>query len=175
MTAVMIDLERWIPPLRAYFAQQPDVRFVYVYGSVARGQTWAESDLDLGVWLADGLSPHEQFHRNLDMASEIEQLLGQVIEVDVRRLNDAPIEFLWEVYYHGRCVFAHAEQERVNFEVRVMREYFDFKPVLDAYYRELFKRIKTGEPSAERLRHQQTLRARFQRTRTAGKLSGPLA
>jgi len=166
-----LELDTLIPKLQTYFAQQPDVRFAYVYGSVARGQTWAESDLDIGVWFADSLPTLEPLRRNVSLASELKQLLDDAIEVDVRVLNDAPIEFLWQVYYHGRCVFVRDEQERVNFEVRVMREYFDFKPVLDEYYRELFRRIKTGEPSAESRRFATEIREIVEGSGFARKLS----
>ena len=172
--SLQLDRNALMAKLQAYFSRQPDVRLAYLYGSVATGQTWAESDLDVGVLFDDTLTPHERFRRALRMSSQVEEALDRAIEADVRELNDAPLEFLYQVYYHGCCLYARDENERVSFETRVMREYFDFAPVLEEYYREMFRRIKTGEASAQSRRFETEIREIVHGTGVAGKLSATL-
>ena len=140
-------LEAFLLIIEDYFAYQPEVALVYLYGSYAAGQTWAESDLDIGVLFNDRGTPYELFQRGLRHATELQAKVSG-IEIDLRELNGAPVEFLMQVIKSGRCLYARSEQERVQFETRVIQEYLDFKPVLDEYYRELRQRLKEGHFSA---------------------------
>ena len=169
-----LDRNALIAKLQAYFSRQPEVRLAYLYGSVATGQMWAESDLDVGVLFDDALTPHERFRRALRMCSEVEEALDRALEADARELNDAPVEFQYQVYYHGCCLYARDENERVSFETRVMREYFDFVPVLEEYYREMFRRIKTGEASAQLRRYETQIRQAVARARETQNSPAPL-
>jgi len=141
------NLEVIVPAIRDYFAHQPDVALAYLYGSYAVDQIWAESDLDIGVLFSNEGTPYELFRQGLRRAAELQTKVGR-IEIDLRELNGAPVEFLMQVIKAGRCLYARSEQERVQFETRVIQEYLDFKPVLDEYYRELRQRLKEGRFSA---------------------------
>jgi hypothetical protein len=161
------NLEVILSAIRDYFAHQPDVALAYLYGSYAVDQIWAESDLDIGVLFGDGGTPYELFRRGLRYAAELQAKVGR-IEIDLRELNGAPVEFLMEVIQPGRCFYARSEQERVRFETRVIQEYLDFKPVLDEYYRELRQRLKEGRFSARLPRYIEETRTAVERARKAG-------
>ena len=55
----MIDLKVYLPKLQEFFASRSEVALAYLYGSYARGQAWAKSDLDIGV-LFDASVPFGQ-------------------------------------------------------------------------------------------------------------------
>lgn len=168
------NLETAVPIMRDYLGSQPDVVLVYLYGSYALGKTWAESDLDIGVLFDDKETPYETFKQALRCAGELQFRLGG-IEVDLRELNGAPVEFLMQVIKSGRCLYARSERSRVQFETRVIREYLDFKPVLDEYYRELRQRLKEGRFSARLPRYIKETRTAVERARETGSNSQALA
>ena len=144
----MAELDKHLPQLREFFARQPEVVLAYLYGSHATGQTWAESDLDIGVLFDEQVPPRQQFRQALRYGVEVQRLIQDGVEVDVRELGSAPVEFLMQVIRPGKCLYARTEQERVRFETEVLTRYLDFKPVLEEYYHHLRQRIKRGEFSA---------------------------
>jgi len=46
-------------------------------------------------------------------------------------LNDADLELAYKVISEGSVVFERDVEKRVDFEVRVLKSYLNFKPVLD--------------------------------------------
>jgi predicted nucleotidyltransferase len=161
-----LNLETALPIIRDYLARQPEVVLAYLYGSYALGQEWTESDLDVGVLFEERESSYEVFRRALRHAAELQSKLGE-IEIDLRELNGAPVEFLMQVIKPNRCLYARSERERVQFETRVIREYLDFKPVLDEYYSQLRRRLKEGRFSARLTKYIEQTRAAVERAREA--------
>jgi hypothetical protein len=161
------NLEAALTSIRDYLARQPEVVLVYLYGSYATGRVWAESDLDIGVLFENEGTAPQPFRQALHHAAELQSQARQV-QVDLRELNGAPIEFLMQVIKPGRCLYARSERERVEFEARVIRDYLDFKPVLDEYYRELRRRLKEGRFSARLPKYIEQTRAAVERAREAG-------
>jgi predicted nucleotidyltransferase len=161
------NLESALVTIHDYLAHQPEVVLAYLYGSYAAGQTWAESDLDIGVVFQDEGTSYDIFQQALRHAAELQSKIGK-IEIDLRELNGAPVEFLMQVIQTGRCLYARNERERVQFETRVIMEYLDFKPVLDEYYRELRHRLKEGHFSARLPKYIEETRAAVERARETG-------
>ncbi len=56
--------------------------------------------------------------------------LGKGALSDVRVVNEAPIALRGELVTEGILLYSADESERVEFERRARREYFDFLPVL---------------------------------------------
>jgi predicted nucleotidyltransferase len=161
------NLEAALSTIRDYLSRQPEVGLAYLYGSYAAGQPWAESDLDIGVLFLDEGTPYDIFQQALRHAAELQSKIGE-IEIDLRELNGAPVEFLMQVIQTGHCLYARSERERVQFETRVIIGYLDFKPVLDEYYRELRQRLKEGRFSARLPRYIEETRAAVERARETG-------
>ncbi|MGQ9626376.1 MAG: type VII toxin-antitoxin system MntA family adenylyltransferase antitoxin [Anaerolineae bacterium] len=167
----MFDLEEDPEKIQNFFAQKEEVILAYLYGSYATGRVWAESDLDIAVLFDSRFSPLEQFQLTLRYMAEIDELIGGGVEIDVRELNPAPLEFRIQVIKPGRCLYARSERERVDFETRTIIEYLDFKPALDEYYHHLIKRIKEGRYSARLAKYKAEVRALAGRPGKAGKPS----
>jgi hypothetical protein len=119
------------------------VAVVYLYGSYARGEPSPFSDVDVGVLLAKSIPREKYLGVELELMDRVSLILGHV-EVDVRVLNVTPVVFRWEVVRDGCLAYCADEDLRVEFEAGTMTEYFDFKFVLDEYYRHLMKRIEEG-------------------------------
>ena len=115
----------------------------YLFGSVAEGVARADSDIDFAVLLPDNMNADEQWKRQLNIMYSICEALHRD-DVDVVVLNKAPLELQHQVLKHGKILYCSDGQARVDFEVAVLRRYFDTQPQRELYYRFLMKRIKEG-------------------------------
>ena len=109
------------------------VAAVYLFGSVARGEARAGSDLDVAVLLEPAPERGTYESLRLDLRAELEAEIGQ--EIDFVVLNHAPPDLTHRVLRDGVLVIEPNPSARVRFEVRARNEYWDLKPYLDEYRR----------------------------------------
>ena len=67
----------------------------------------------------------------IEIAEELEVRLGG--EFDIRVLNGRPARFLFQVIKTGAVLYSADETKRVEFETRVMKEYYDMKYYFDRF------------------------------------------
>jgi len=127
------------------FARMPEVKFAYLYGSYTTGLANENSDIDIAIVLKEHAAPVNSLMTEINVSLKLEEVLNSNKEIEVRFVNDAPIYFLNEAVTKGTLLFSSSEQERNEFEARVMMEYLDFKPVNDLYNSYRQQRIKRGE------------------------------
>ncbi len=121
---------------------EEDVLFAYLYGSYAYGDVHSESDIDVAVYLT--LSDMKEY---LEKEKRILSALIDKIHtdrIDLRILNVLPLLLQYRVLKEGIPIFTKEEQERIDFETRVMNRFFELKPYLDEYREMLFLRIRAG-------------------------------
>lgn len=99
----------------------PDVVAIYVFGSMATGDTGAESDLDLAVL---GPQPYEG-RRLYDVARSLEATLG--VDVDLVDILTAPTLLKYEVIARGRQAYCADRDAVFEFEGRSLTEYCDYR------------------------------------------------
>lgn len=109
------------------------VAAVYLFGSVARGEARAYSDLDVAVLLEPAPERGTYESLRLDLRAELESELGR--EIDFVVLNHAPPDLTHRVLRDSVLVIEPDPSVRVHFEVRARNEYWDLKPYLDEYRR----------------------------------------
>ncbi|MEQ1892290.1 MAG: nucleotidyltransferase domain-containing protein [Planctomycetota bacterium] len=119
--------------LRAFFEKAPaELVCAYLYGSFARGEEHAGSDVDLGLlFRTRPESTLDATPRRIEDALERE--LGRVVEVVV--LNDASSDLVHRVMRDGILVLDRDRSFRLAFEVRSQNEYFDMQPIWLLYRR----------------------------------------
>ena len=121
--------------LRQYFAARAaddDIVAVYLFGSVARGEDDARSDVDVAVLYRR--DPPPTFEAlPLRPEGELERLLGR--RTEVVSLNAAPVDLCTRVLRDGVLVLDRAPALRIRFEVRTRNVWFDLQPVLRTYRR----------------------------------------
>ena len=122
-----------ITALERFFREHaPGAAAVYLFGSTARGEARAGSDLDVAVlWVQQ--PPHTLEGAGLRLEGELERALR--LPVDLVVLNRAPLDLVHRVLRDGILAYEGDHNARVNFEVDRRRAYLDFKPVLDRYRR----------------------------------------
>ena len=118
---------------RAFKGRERGVAAVYLFGSVARGESHAGSDLDIAVVLEPAPERGTYESLRLDLRAELESELGQ--EIDFVVLNHAPPDLTHRVLRDSVLVIEPDPSARVRFEVRARNEYWDIKPYLDEYRR----------------------------------------
>ena len=118
---------------RAFKGRQQGVAAVYLFGSVARGESRPGSDLDVAVLLEPAPERGTYKSLRLGLRAELESELGQ--EIDLVVLNHAPPDLNHRVLRDAVLVIEPDPSARVRFEVRERNEYWDLKPYLYQYRR----------------------------------------
>jgi uncharacterized protein len=127
--------EALVDSLRRLFARHADrIACAYLYGSTARGEARADSDIDVALLLRD-TPPAKLEGLGFDIAGELERALGRPVDIVV--LNRAPPDLVHRVLRDGVLVHESDRRMRVAFETRMRAEYFDVLPYLRQYRRSI--------------------------------------
>ena len=116
----------------------PEVELVYLFGSVARGDSGADSDVDVAMCFSEQLSKSQRFHLRMRLALQLSRAIGKPVDVVV--FNDTKsLFFKYVVIKEGTLVYERAEASSLDFANRTMAEYFDFAPFMENYNRQYVK------------------------------------
>lgn len=125
------ERERIVAELTKALEARTDVVFAVMFGSFHRGEPFR--DIDVGMWAGDAA----ERDLDLELAVALSRLTG--FPVDVRRLNDAPVPYLFHAL-RGRILAVRDEELLANLMERVARDYHDREPLLRRATREAFTR-----------------------------------
>ncbi|MBX3274563.1 MAG: nucleotidyltransferase domain-containing protein [Sandaracinaceae bacterium] len=119
--------------LEAVLGAYPGLVAAWVFGSVARGDERADSDVDVAVLLGRGDRPQRLSDLPLDLEAALAEAVGR--EVDLVALDWAPVDLIHRVLRDGVLVLERDKGARIRFEVDARNRYFDLLPVLREYRR----------------------------------------
>ncbi|MFQ6075106.1 MAG: nucleotidyltransferase domain-containing protein [Candidatus Bathyarchaeia archaeon] len=137
------DHERVLERLGASFSKYGEVDVAYLFGSRTRGEAAQESDWDFAILLSRSFGDPYDLVR---LIGDLEHVLGVGDrEVNLVVLNDANLALSHRVVSEGIIVFERDVERRVGFEVRVLKLYMDFKPVLDQMRKALIEEYTHGQ------------------------------
>lgn len=119
-----------VEPLRASLLDTAGVVTAYLFGSMARGDGSAESDVDVAILLDHQPRPSLK-SMPLDLEARLERLLGRPVQIVV--LNRASPDLVHRVLRDGQILVDRDRPRRLRFEVQARNEYFDIAPVLRRY------------------------------------------
>jgi predicted nucleotidyltransferase len=115
------------------FARHADIVCVYLYGSLAHGQSRRESDGDLTV-LSATEPPSTLDGLGLELGNALERhLVGR--PVDLLVLNRARVDLIHRVLRDGILIHNRNPAARLCFEAKAHNEYFGLLPYLRQYRR----------------------------------------
>ena len=145
-TMSTVDREQLIEGLARCVRDRPEILEAYIFGSHARGQAQAHSDLDAAVyvdpvWLSDAT-----FGYQAELTTALATELGNDA-VDVVVLNRAPPLLYHRVLRDGGRVVARDLAATTTREARALSRYCDFVPHLrkiDAAHRHPLERGNVG-------------------------------
>jgi predicted nucleotidyltransferase len=116
-----------------------NIRFAYLFGSVARQKERFGSDLDLAVYF-------EKEPQLLDIGKLINELENVTnCKIDLISLNDLYKKnpgLAFSVIEDGILLFCNDEKLLIHFKKKVFLHYLDFKPVIDLFNKKLNERIQ---------------------------------
>jgi predicted nucleotidyltransferase len=113
-----LDKEQMIKEISQCLSGFEDLLLGYLYGSFLVQSDF--HDIDIGILLSGERKPYELFKYSMTIASDLERCITPRFDVDLRILNNAPVEFQYEVVRTGRVVFARDEGLRIAFEADLM-------------------------------------------------------
>jgi predicted nucleotidyltransferase len=120
--------EEIILTTKEYLATQPDVAAAYVFGSVACGHMWAQSDVDVAVIF---VSPTADILARFDRRLELEMVLGDQVHKNVQVVDweTAPVPLRYQIRKQGRVIVDKDPRRRVGLEAAAIGLYLDFQPI----------------------------------------------
>jgi len=125
------------------FLRYGEVVVAYLFGSRARGDFIEGSDMDFAILLSRSFEDPYDFVRLIgELATALK--VGDE-KINLVTLNDADLELAYKVISEGSVIFERDVEKRVDFEVRVLKSYLDFKPVLNQMRRSLIKEYTHGK------------------------------
>jgi len=141
----IIPLGDYLPRLAQTFEQHSEIVAVYLYGSYASGESGPLSDVDLAVLLKPNHSRNEMFELQLDLISQILQII-RGDEVDLVVLNETSPLLAYEVIRGGKVLFCRNDMARTQYEATTINRYLDWRPFSRIYQNYLFEDIRQGRP-----------------------------
>lgn len=121
-----------IEKLPGLLLAEKSVLFAYLHGSFTKEGPFR--DIDLAVYFDNNILKVEMLNKELKLEADVESALGY--PVDIRVLNNAPAHFSYMVMKKGLRMAIKDDKKRVAFEMRTLKEYFDFLPFRQRYLRE---------------------------------------
>lgn len=134
----------------------PEIKLSYLFGSQVEKNLGPLSDYDVALLLDTNASYQRICARVCSLLSR--QLNSN--RVDLICLNEAPVELAFSIISHNEIIFESDVQTRVEYESRVMNQYFDYLPMLKLMRQEI---MKGGEHATRVQRYRETL-GRTERT-----------
>jgi len=117
--------------------KKQNVVLAYLFGSQAKGKIGPLSDIDIAVYFNESVKADERFDLRLETLGQLMDLF-KTNEIDLVVLNDAPPLLAHRILKEGILIFSDNEKRRLEFEVKAVLKYLDWKPYLDKYTAEVF-------------------------------------
>ena len=117
-----------VDKLLAQACQDADVLAVFLFGSVARGEQTARSDIDVCLVLM----PRTSYERTFLSRKRLEYLAQ--FDLDVQIFQALPLYIRTRVLKEGRVLFVRDDDLLYEMAFRTAQAFEDFKPI---YYRYL--------------------------------------
>ena len=141
VTALPPDIESRLATLGDALSPIPSVAFGYLFGSAACGRLRPLSDIDVAVYLDEGV---DLIEARLDVIRALTRFL-RTDAVDLVVLNAAPTSLLGRVLGSRRIVLDRDPFRRHRFESDELRKFFDFQ----IRERRLLEQWSRGRPDAD--------------------------
>lgn len=121
-----------VSQLQSLLSSRSDLVAAYLFGSVGRGTSSPNSDIDLALLYVTPPEPTLDA-QPYSLAGDLTAALGRSVDLVV--MNTAPPDLVHRILRDGILLFDNDPSRRVAFEVRLRNEYFDLLPILQEYRR----------------------------------------
>lgn len=129
-------LKQKMPALKKFFAYDPRVLAVFLFGSQVDGYATARSDIDLAVLFDRQVDLDDE----LGLEAEISRLLG-TDAVDVVNLNEADLRFRFRAI-NGKLLYERDYVRVSDFIEETLIAYPDYQIFMDRYNEDYFSGMR---------------------------------
>jgi|SRR5215813_6358986 len=126
--------------IRRVLETDDGVLYALAFGSTARGDRHAASDVDLAIALRPGTARDAQALGAL--ASRLESAGGR--PVDLVLLDEAPPNVAYRIFRDGRVLVERDRQALTARKARAILDYLDFKPIEERCTAGVLRAAATG-------------------------------
>ncbi len=130
----LIDFEK----LKDIFTSYNEIKAAYLFGSYAEEEQNRNSDLDIGILLAEDYNKMIK----LDILTKLTQ--NNFDNVDLVIINNASILVKYEVIKHNKLIYCRNDFDFSVYYSKITRLFLDFKPYLEVQRMYLKERIING-------------------------------
>lgn len=124
-----MDKSSFLADIVTFVSRLKNVDVAYIFGSFLEGEEF--NDIDIALLLSEDLDPYKGLRFSLKVAGELERQVKPRFEFDIKILNNASVEFQFEVIKKGSVIFSRDETRRVDYEFEVISTYLDLKYMYD--------------------------------------------
>ncbi len=121
-----------------------NIGIVYLFGSTLLKLAREDSDVDIGI-VFTYTSVIEDVKASLEIYNTLYEIFSTLFserEIDIVFLDKAPLTLKFEVVNSGEILYSISKDFSANYKERVIKEYIDFKPLIDEQDKILIKRLK---------------------------------
>jgi len=115
------------------------IAILYLFDSYGSETQKEDSDIDLGIVFENT----EVLRDSLKIYEELYLIFSKMFdrEIDIVFLDKAPLTLKFEVVVTGKIIYSISEEFVYEYKERIIKEYIDFKPLLDEQDRVLLERL----------------------------------
>jgi predicted nucleotidyltransferase len=117
-----------------FLKNRQKVVFSYLFGSLARDKVLPLSDIDIAIYLKEGVDLDQE---KMSILQNLIDLLGTE-EIDLVLLNTAPLTLKARIVENKKILVDKKPFLRHSFESLVLREYFDFSKKEEQIFKRRF-------------------------------------
>ena len=126
-----MDKEEILSKIKEIIEFYPQIKLVYLFGSLASGKAGPLSDTDLAFYI-DERDKKKLFDIKFELMDKISRKLEtDKIDIVILNLTESP-ELKYNIIKDGELIYSQ-EPFKVIIEPKILNEYFDFYAILKRY------------------------------------------
>lgn len=123
-------MEDVLQRVREIVEADPDLQAAWLFGSFARGEAHAGSDVDVAILTADG-PPKTLDDLPVDLEDAITEATGRPAQIV--HMRGAPYDLVHRIMAEGILLLDRDRSARIRFEVDARNRYWDMLPIWNEY------------------------------------------
>ena len=100
-----------------YLKEKTDPKFIYLFGSFAKGEGREDSDIDLAIYTDKKISPYELFIIASNLSFEVNR------DVQIVDLKEIDTVFASQIVGNREELYSEDELLKANYNIRIFKDY----------------------------------------------------